>query len=128
MNRYTAYLMIGLARSLGGMSLLLFLVFLFHGPLNLLDMHLSESEALWLDAALSFLFFIQHSGMIRKPFRRWLGRFIPEEYVAAVYAIASGTILTVVILLWQTTPTVVTTSGLVRWVLRAAFLLPFFGF
>ncbi len=128
MNKCAAYIMIGLARILGGMSLLLFLIFLFHGPLNLLNLHLAETGVLWFDAGLSLLFFIQHSGMVRKPFRRWLGRVIPEEYAGVVYAIVSGIILTLVILLWQTTPTVITTSGLVRWVFRAAFLLPLLGF
>jgi len=121
--------MIGLARIFGGMSLLIFMIFLFVGSLSLLDMHLDESGVLWLDAGLSLLFFIQHSGMIRKPFRRWLARFIPEEYTGAIYAIASGIVLLLVILLWQTsTQTVVTLSGLLRWSLRAVFFLSLFGF
>ena len=55
MSKYTAYLMIGLARILGGMSLLVFMIFLWVGSLNLLDMHLDESGILWLDAGLSIL-------------------------------------------------------------------------
>jgi len=102
MSKYTAYIMIGLARILGGMSLLVFMIFLFVGSLNLLDMRLDEGGVLWFDAGLSLLFFFQHSGMIRKPFRRWLARFIPEEYSDAVYAIASGIVLLLVVLLWQT--------------------------
>lgn len=128
MSKWTAYIMIGLARSLGGMSLLLFLIFLFKGHLNLLDVGLAGSAVLWFDAGLSFLFFIQHSGMIRKPFRRWLAGFISEEYAGVVYAIASGIVLISVMLLWQTGPTIVTVSGPLRWVLRAAFVLPLFGF
>jgi len=129
MSKYTPYIMIGLARIFGGMSLLIFMIFLFVGSLSLLDMHLDESGVLWLDAGLSLLFFIQHSGMIRKPFRRWLARFIPEEYTGAIYAIASGIVLLLVILLWQTsTQTVVTLSGLLRWSLRAVFFLSLFGF
>ena len=50
MSQYTAYIMIGLAQILGGMSLLLFLIFLFVGSLNLLDMHLDESGVLWFDS------------------------------------------------------------------------------
>ena len=60
MSKYAAYTMIGLARILGGMSLLAFIIFLLVGSLNLLDMHLDESGVLWLDAGLSLLFFIQH--------------------------------------------------------------------
>ena len=121
--------MAGLARILGGISLLVFMIFLWVGSLNLLDMHLDESGILWLDAGLSFLFFIQHSAMIRKPFRRWLARFIPEEYAGAIYAIASGVVLLPVILLWQTsTQTVMTPSGLLRWSLRGVSFLSLLGF
>ena len=112
MSKYTAYIMIGLARILGGMSLLVFMIFLFVGSLNLLDMHLDESGVLWFDAGLSLLFFIQHSGMIRKPFHRWFVRFIPEDYAGAIYAIVSGIVLLLVILLWQTsTQTIISPSG-----------------
>ena len=128
MSKYAAYTMIGLARILG-VSLLVFMIFLFVGSLNLLDMHLGEGGLLLFDAGLSLLFFIQHSGMIRKPFQRWLARFIPEEYAGATYAIASGIVLLLVILLWQKSPqTVITPSGLVRWSLRAVSFLSLLGF
>ncbi len=129
MNKYAAYLMMGLARILGGLSLLAFVVFLFAGSLNLLDMHLDASGVLWVDGGLSLLFFIQHSAMVRKPFRRWSARFIPEEYAGAIYAIASGIVLLFVILLWQTsTRTLMTPSGLFRWSLRAVSFFSLFGF
>ncbi len=121
--------MIHLARISGGLSLLAFMIFLFVGSLNLLDLHLDESGVLWLDAGLSLLFFVQHSGMIRKPFRRWLARFVSEEYAGAVYSIASGIVLLVVILLWQrSTQTVITPSGLLRWLLRAVSFFSVLGF
>jgi protein-S-isoprenylcysteine O-methyltransferase Ste14 len=92
-------------------------------------MHLNENGVLWFDAGLSFIFFVQHSGMVRKPFRRWLGRFVPEEYGGAVYAIASGIVLLLVILLWQkSSQTIITTSSLVRWSLRVVSFLSLFGF
>jgi protein-S-isoprenylcysteine O-methyltransferase Ste14 len=129
MSKYTAYTMIGLARILGEVSLLAFIIFLFVGALNLLEMDLSESGVLWFDAGLSLLFFIQHSGMIRKPFRRWLARIIPEEYGGAIYAIASGIVLMLVILLWQTsTQTIMKPSGPFRWLLRAISFLSLLGF
>jgi protein-S-isoprenylcysteine O-methyltransferase Ste14 len=129
MSKYTAYIMISLARILGGISLLVFMIFLFVGSLNLLDMHLSESGVLWFDAGLSLLFFIQHSGMIRKPFRRWLAGFVPEEYAGAIYAIASGIVLLLVILLWRgSTHTILTPSGLFRWSLHAVSFLCLLGF
>ncbi len=121
--------MIGLARILGGMSLLVFMTYLFVGSLNLLDMHLDEGGVLWVDAGLSLLFFIQHSGMIRKPFHRWLVRFIPEEYTGTIYAIASGIVLLLVILLWQaSTNIIITPSGFFRWLLRAVSFLSILGF
>ena len=121
--------MIGLARILGALSLLPFILFLFVGSLNLLDMHLDEREVLWVDAGLSLLFFLQHSGMVRKPFRIWLARFIPEEYAGAIYSIASGIVLLLVILLWQTsTQTIIAPSGLLRWSLRAVPFLCVLGF
>ncbi len=129
MNRYAAYLMIGLARFWGALSLLVFVVFLLMGSLNLLDMHLDESRVLWVDAGLSLLFFIQHSVMIRTPFRRRLTRFIPQEYGGAVYAIASGIVLLLVILFWQTsTRTLVAPSGILRWSLRAVSFFCLLGF
>jgi protein-S-isoprenylcysteine O-methyltransferase Ste14 len=129
MNKYTAYIMIGLAQILGGLSLLVFMIYLFVGSLNLLDMRLDESGVLWFDAGLSLLFFIQHSGMIRKPFHRWLVRFIPEEYAGAIYAIVSGIVLLFVILLWQTsTHTIISLSGLFRWLLRAVFFFSILGY
>jgi protein-S-isoprenylcysteine O-methyltransferase Ste14 len=129
MSNYTGHIMIGLARILGGMSLFLFMIYLFVGSLNILDMHLNEIEILWVDAGLCLLFFIQHSGMIRKPFRRKLARSIPEEYTGAIYAITSGIVLLLVILLWQASPQkIFTASGFFRWSLRAVSSLSLLGF
>lgn len=129
MNKYAAYIMIGLARILGGVSLLAFMIFLFVGSLNLLDMHLNENGLLLFDTGLSLLFFIQHSGMVRKPVRCWLARFVPEEYAGAIYTIASGIVLLSVILLWQTSSQAITTlSGPFRWSLRAVSLISLLGF
>ena len=129
MNKYTAYIIITLARIFGGISLLVFIIFLFVGSLNLLGMHLGESGVLWFDAGLSLLFFIQHSGMVRKPFHRWLAGLIPEHYVGAIYTIVSGIVLLLVILPWQTsTQTVITPSDLFRWSLRAISFFSLLGF
>jgi protein-S-isoprenylcysteine O-methyltransferase Ste14 len=129
MSKSTAYIIIGLARILGGMSLLVFIIFLFTGSLNLLDLHLDESGVLWFDAGLSLLFFIQHSGMVRKPFHRWLARFIPDDYTGAVYAIVSGVVLLLVTLLWQTsTQTIIIASDLFRWSFRAVSFFSLLGF
>jgi methanethiol S-methyltransferase len=55
---------------------------------------------LW-DTGLSLLFFIQHSGMVRRPFRAWMGRLVDPQYHGAIYGIASGVALAAVVLLWQ---------------------------
>ncbi len=129
MSKYATYIMIGLALILGGMSLLVFIIFLLVGSLNLLEMHLDESGVLCFDAGLSLLFFIQHSGMIRKPFHRWLVRFIPEDDAGAIYAIVSGIVLLFMILLWQTsTQKIISPSGFVRWSLHAVFFFSLLGF
>jgi protein-S-isoprenylcysteine O-methyltransferase Ste14 len=59
------------------------------------------SAGLLWDAALSFAFFLQHSGMVRRPFRARLARTVPPRYQGAVYSIASGVVLTLVVVLWQ---------------------------
>lgn len=129
MRNTAAYLVIGLAGLLGGGSLVAFTVFLYGGSFGLVLPDLSHSGALWLDAGLSLLFFLQHSGMVRRPFRQWLSRFIPEEFVAAVYAIASGAVLSVLIMLWQEgTLIFAAPGGIARWSFRALFWLSMLGF
>jgi len=129
MHRYVAYIVLGLAGLVGGGSLIAFMVFLFVGSLNLVDIGLDESKVLWLDAGLSLSFFIQHSGMVRKSFRQWLARFTPEEYGGALYAIASGVVLSVLIVFWkESAQTVVAPGGIFRWLFRAVYLLSLAGF
>ena len=55
---------------------------------------------LW-DGALSLLFFVQHSGMLRRSVQARLR--VPDYCWAALYAVASGTTLIVVCILWQST-------------------------
>ena len=55
--------------------------------------------ALAWDGGVSLLFFLQHSVMVRRPVRAAMG--VPDHYQGAVYAIASGVVLTAVMLLWQ---------------------------
>jgi protein-S-isoprenylcysteine O-methyltransferase Ste14 len=125
----TAFITVALADLLGGGSLVLFGVFLFSGSLNLTDLGLNHGGVHGLDTALSLLFFIQHSGMVRTPFRRRLERFVPGEFHGAIYAIASGVALLVVIAFWQEgTPLFTSPSGPIRWSFRALFFLSLIGF
>jgi len=128
-NRAAAYSVIALAGLLGGGSLLLFVAFLVMGPFTLVRFDASEAQALIWDGFLSLLFFVQHSGMTRAPFRARLASALPRHYHAAVYAIASGTILAGVVLLWQTSPTVLfRIERLLQWLPRAVSLLAIAGF
>ncbi|MCU0303045.1 MAG: isoprenylcysteine carboxylmethyltransferase family protein [Thermoanaerobaculales bacterium] len=107
------------ARVVGGGSLLAFAAFLALGPVRLVDLGAGPTGALVVDAALSAAFFVQHSGMVRRPFQRRLERLVPGPYHGAVYAIASGIALFAVIGLWQPTGVVVLGIGPPwRWLLR----------
>jgi methanethiol S-methyltransferase len=118
-----------LAMLFGGGSLLLFAGFLIAGPFSLIYWNLSEPQALLWDALLSTMFFLQHSGMVRRSLRAWLSSTIPAHCYPAVYSIASGAVLTAVILLWQPSHTVLfEAQGFWRVPFHAAFLLAVAGF
>jgi len=105
------------------------MVFLFAGPFNIIILEVSDKGALIINAGLSLLFFIQHSAMIRKPFREKIGRFLPEAYFSALFAIASGIVLMIVILFWQKTMySFADAAGVFYWVLRLLFLVAVGGF
>lgn len=123
------YLTAAAACLFGGGSLILFAHFLFFGSLNLVNFGLGPGRVLLFDAGLSLLFFLQHSGMVRRKFRGWLARFLPEDPFAAVYAIASGVALLVVVLLWQEGALLVSAPpGILRWSFRLLFCLTAVGF
>ena len=58
-SRFAAYVMFMLAYLVGAVSLLVWMLFLFHGSLNLVNLGLDEIAALELNAFLSLAFFIQ---------------------------------------------------------------------
>ncbi len=106
MNRLAAYSVIALSTVLGGGALLLFGVFVVIGPFTIIRFDASEAQVLIWDGFLSLLFFIQHSGMVRASFRNRISSAVPSHYHPAVYSIMSGIAVTVVVLLWQTSQTV----------------------
>jgi protein-S-isoprenylcysteine O-methyltransferase Ste14 len=127
-NRFVAYSVLALAGLIGGGSLLAFGAFLIAGPFTLVRFDVSEAKGLLWDGLLSMLFFIQHSGMVRQSVRDWFSSTIPRHYYAAAYAIASGTALTAVVVLWQTSPTVLfEIQGPLQWLPRAFALLAIAG-
>ena len=60
-----------------------------------------EFACLLFDSALSGAFFLQHSGMIRRSFRRYLAKYVPTEYHGAIYTISSSIALLVALVFWQ---------------------------
>jgi protein-S-isoprenylcysteine O-methyltransferase Ste14 len=129
MSKIFGTTLVAVARLIGGSSLLLFCVFLFLGHFVGVDLGLSDVTALGFDAALCFAFFFQHSGMVRKSFQRKVGAVFPGHYFGALYAITSGIVLLLLLLLWQPTHLILFCAhGPLRWILRGAFLLAILGF
>jgi hypothetical protein len=85
------------AAVVGYASYAAFMVFLYAGSLDWIRLDLSEVEKSILNAILCLLFFLQHSGMIRRSFRRWLANFIPDQYQGAIYTLASGACLLIAV-------------------------------
>jgi len=124
---YRAYAVLAATGLLGLGSLTLFAVFLWE-PFELVDLGLEGTTLLGWDAILCLAFCLQHSGMIRRSFRRRTARFVPSHHQGAVYTIASGIVLTAVVVLWQGSPGVLfQLDGLARWPVRAVFLLALLG-
>jgi len=61
----------------------------------------SRSERIAIDTLLCLLFFLQHSGMVRRGAKARIARHFPETYNPALYSIASGLALFILVLLWQ---------------------------
>ncbi len=95
-TRILDYSVMVLAVVLGGGSLIVFV-----WTPRLVSMPLSPKAALWWNALLSLLFFLQHSVMVRRSVRARLAAVIPTLYDTAFYAISSGVVLTIVALLYQ---------------------------
>jgi protein-S-isoprenylcysteine O-methyltransferase Ste14 len=120
--------MFALASIIGGGGLLIFMIFLFRGSYNLVDLGMSEIQVLIFDVILCFLFFTQHSLMARKPFRQWLTRFLPSKYSGAFYAVASGIAVLALVVFWQEAAfTLVSFQGISRLILRAIFFFAIAG-
>ena len=100
-SRFIQYFLISASGLIGVGSLVLFLIFLYVGSLDWVNFRLKKPFVLAFDALLCFVFFVQHSTMIRKSFKNRLCKITPTHYHGAFYSISSGTILLILIILWQ---------------------------
>jgi protein-S-isoprenylcysteine O-methyltransferase Ste14 len=118
-----------LAAVVGAGSLLLFVIFIQIGPFAIVRLDAPERQKLLWDALLSLFFFVQHSGMVRASFRAWLSSVARGGCHPSIYTLASGLSLLAVVLLWQTSQTVLfQLQGPIRWLPRAVSLLAAGGF
>lgn len=116
------------ARLVGLGSLSLFIIFLYFGPMNLVQMGLTQGMVLAWDGLLSVIFFIQHSGMVRRGFRDRLANVIPPLYQGTLYTIVSSVVLTALIVLWQESSTsLYELHGPPRWFVCGLFFLTIAG-
>ena len=128
LNSFIAYTVLVAATVFGGVSLVLFGLFLFGVSFARVDLATSEAGVLIWDALLCLLFFVQHSGMIRKVFRRRLAAVLSEHYHGALYTLASAGALFVLVLCWQTsTTTLISLQGVGRWLMQGVFFASLLG-
>jgi len=99
---WMTYGIIGASMMMAGSAMTYFPIFLFFGPFELLDFHLSTIGGLIFDTLLCLLFFSQHSIMLRKGVKNRLYSFIPKNSYPAFYSIVSGIALWLLLGLWQT--------------------------
>jgi protein-S-isoprenylcysteine O-methyltransferase Ste14 len=92
-------------------------------------MRMNPFTTLAWDGVLSLVFFLQHSGMVRRSFQAWLGRFLPSRHHRAVYTIASGAALLLLVGCWQSSHIrILVLGGAAHWLVRIVFLLSWAGF
>ncbi len=119
------YSMLALATACGAGSLILFAA----GSFQVVRMRWPEVAVLFWDGLLSLVFFLQHSGRVRRPFRARLAGVIPPRYHGAIFSIASGVALTMVVVLWQPSEIhLLTLQGFPRWIIQGCSVLAIAGF
>ena len=126
-SRVAANILLVLAYILGCTSLGLFGLFLWLGPFPVANLNLTTPLIMWFDALLAITFFLQHSVMLRRPFRARLARLLPEYYQPVLYAILSAVVLFLLPLFWQLGPDLLTLRGPLRWLVRGAFFASMAG-
>jgi len=128
-NHTKTVILIWILSILGQASGIMFALFLFLGSFTIIDLGLSTKDALLIDAFLSIMFFLQHSIMVRRGFKQWLGKHMPDVYHNAFYGLTSAIALLMVLVFWQKSPILIaSTDGIIFWLLRALFFLCLAGF
>src|SRR5262245_49671870 len=61
----------------------------------------SVALAVAIDVGLLALFAVQHSGMARPPFKRWLTRYVPQPAERITYVLLSSVALLLMFALWR---------------------------
>jgi protein-S-isoprenylcysteine O-methyltransferase Ste14 len=123
-SRSASYVMTFLTYCFGTISMIVFVIFLYKGSLNFVSLKLSHTAALGLNVCLSLAFFIQHSFMIRRSFRSWLSMIIKTQYHGAIFTIASGVFLLIMVVFWQKSDYLLASpQGIFRWLLRLVYFL-----
>lgn len=92
-------------------SLLLFAVFLWAGGKDWIDLHFPAAAILLWDAGLCAVFFLQHSCMIRRACRNWIGTIRPEYWHGIVYTVTSATALVLLVVGSQKSAVHIYTTG-----------------
>ena len=112
------------AWTIGGASLLAFIFFVLNGPVRVIQLASTTASALLIDGLLCIGFFVQHSGMVRRSCQDRIARFVLRPYIPAIYAIASGLTLGVVLVAWQPAGLVIVgVFGPFRWAWRSLAVL-----
>lgn len=125
---FIEYLVLVVAIMVGGSSLLLFGFFLFGFSFTVLELGYNRIGVHAWDATLCLLFFVQHSTMIRKGFRQRLGIIVPHRYQGALFTVASGTALFVLVLFWQNYNHLLwSLQGQIRWLTHSIFFAALIG-
>jgi protein-S-isoprenylcysteine O-methyltransferase Ste14 len=115
------FIVMALSVIFGGGS---FFLLALMGSFQLVHAGFSEPVVLLWDAILSMAFFLQHSGMVRKAFRARMAVFIPPRYEGAIYSIASGVVLVIVVVFWQRSEIqLLRLEGLPLWMARGCSVL-----
>lgn len=103
-RRLAEYAVAVVSGLLGVGALSLLGLFLWTGAFGIIEMKLEQRWVLSWDAGLCLLFFLQHSGMVRRSFRTRLSGIVPVYLQGIVYTIASGITLLSLVVCWQPSP------------------------